>query len=77
MSAMEEQLIAYYEAQLTARHRSGRLGRRILIGGIGLAVLALFVCGGMVPAVFGSSDSQHRASRRRTLAVRIRSQRTP
>lgn len=64
LGELENRLIAYYEEQFAARQRAGKLGRRIMwLGGI-LAVLALFACGGMLPALFtdaGTGGSEQQA----------------
>jgi murein DD-endopeptidase MepM/ murein hydrolase activator NlpD len=67
----EERLIAYYTEQISARQRSNKLGRRVLwiIGAI--VVLIMFLCGGLVPALF-TSDQQSGSNSATALSCGVR-----
>ncbi len=57
LAEAEDRLIEFYTAQLQARRRSHTVGRRVLWVLAGLIVITMFVCGGLVPALFPSETS--------------------
>ncbi len=57
LAQAEDRLIAYYTEQLDARRRSRTVGRRVLGVLAGLIVIAMFLCGGLVPALFPSDEN--------------------
>ncbi|PZS09489.1 MAG: peptidase M23 [Acidimicrobiales bacterium] len=57
LAEAEDRLIEFYTAQLQARRRSHTVGRRALWVLAGLIVISMFVCGGLVPALFPSETN--------------------
>ncbi|MGH3544923.1 MAG: M23 family metallopeptidase [Mycobacteriales bacterium] len=62
MHEAQDRLIAYYTQQLGARQRSRKAGHRALAVLGGLVVIAMFLCGGLVPALFPSQENGGGAS---------------